>query len=503
MKLNGNSHNGGEHSPSHAGQHDAEIEATEILSDGEEKKAGDAAPNKDAPRLSPKKRRLFIILGVVVLVILAAVVAYAIWEKPPEIVQPSNTGTPADTAATGRPDATGAPDDTTDDPSETEDPEDYGVAPSIAETSGRRDGVYTFLLAGVDYASSSTDTIMVVSFDTGKHTISCTSIPRDTMINIGWSNTPKKINAVYPGYNNSGQSGVEGLKTHVRNLLGFEVDSYVIVYLQAVEDAVDAIGGVWFDVPQDMVYWDPTQNLNINIRKGYQKLNGSDALKLCRFRNGYSGGDLQRIGVQHDFLKAMASQIISLGSVPHLGNLIDVLLEDVDTDLTSGNLAWLARQFLMCKSDDITFQTVPLAGSAAINNISFVSIAVSDWLEMVNSSINPYQDDVTTGNVNILTFSGGGTTISATTGVVAGGYDSFFCASCTVGHHAPGAHVTDAPAVPAQTETEPGAAEPGGTDSETEASGETDAGTEGEAPSEGETPEIVSPEPGEEPDITE
>lgn len=487
MKLNGNSRG------RHSGTLEEEIHVTEVRSD-------DAAPAEaGAEKKKKARRRASLIGGCVVLALLAVVVGYAIWERPPELTPPNvSAADPDGPASTARlvPDPDGAPG-----------AEDGGLgdgeAPAVPMTSDRRDGVYTFLLAGVDKASHSTDTIMVVSFDTKNHAISCTSIPRDTLININWANTPKKINAVYPGYINSGKDGMEGLKAHVKNLLGFEVDRSVTVYLQAVEDAVDAIGGVWFDVPQDMVYEDYVQNLDINIKKGYQKLSGSDALKLCRFRATYSGGDIQRIGVQQDFLKAMAGQLLSLGSIPHLGELIDIILEDVDTDLTAANLAWFARQFLSCRSEDITFQTVPISGAGnSINGVSLVGVNVSAWLEMVNANINPYVDDVTEGNVNILTYGYGGASIGSTTGSIAGGWDSFYCQSCTAAtghatHHAPGEHL----ALETQKPSESGGGE--------EAPPEENGGTpELTAPTETEEspepgPKIVVAEPGAEPKITE
>ena len=54
--------------------------------------------------------------------------------------------------------------------------------------------------------------------------------------------------------------------------------------LEAFEKLVDTIGGVYYDVPMDM-YWDaPDQNLPYCHPKGYQHLNGEQALKVVRFR---------------------------------------------------------------------------------------------------------------------------------------------------------------------------------------------------------------------------
>lgn len=443
-------------------------------------------------------RKALTIIGIVLLVLVAAVIGYAIWERPPEIVIPAVTEKPAATpAVTVRPDDPAQPSA----PPAEDDPTDF-IDPDALVTD-REPGTYTILLVGRDYASNSTDTIIVARLDTKAHRIDCVSIPRDTLINISWGSTPKRINTVYPGYTNSGKDPIEGIKTHIRNLIGFDVDCYSVVNIKAMEDAVDTIGGVWFDVPQDMVYEDYVQNLDINIKKGYQKLSGSDALKLCRFRATYSGGDIQRIGVQQDFLKAMAGQLLSLGSIPHLGELIDIILEDVDTDLTAANLAWFARQFLSCRSEDITFQTVPISGAGnSINGVSLVGVNVSAWLEMVNANINPYVDDVTEGNVNILTYGYGGASIGSTTGSIAGGWDSFYCQSCTAAtghatHHAPGKHL----ALETQKPSESGGGE--------EAPPEDNGGTpELTAPTETEEspepgPKIVVAEPGAEPKITE
>lgn len=395
----------------------------------------------------PKKMKLTAVIGIVLLVIALLVAGYAIWERPPEITtQPEGQGSagpaadPDPAAATAAPSAEG-----------TDREELPAVEPTEFEgvkieplTTDRTSGCYTFLLVGRDYASNSTDTILVGRMDTNAHTIRCISIPRDTLINISWSNTPKRINAVYPGYINSGKSGIDGLKQHIRNLLGFDVDCYAVVSIKAVEEAVDAIGGVWFDVPVDMNYEDPTQNLSIHINKGYQLLDGENAVKVCRFRDSYAGGDIERIGVQQSFLKTLASQMLSVGNIPNLGALVNILEENLDTDLSAANIAWFARQFLQCDMADISFSTMPWSTGCIINGTSFVSVDVPAWLDVINSSLNPYVENVTEANVSILTSNYEGTSIHSTTGAVEGGADSFYCLTCTVKnggtpvHHLPG-----------------------------------------------------------------
>ena len=396
---------------------------------------------------SRRGRKVFLVLGIIALLLLGAVIVYAIWERPPAIIAP--TPTPA---ATNAPASTPVPSQKPDGPTADPTPTPEAVDPTeglAAEPliTDREPGAYTFLLVGRDFASNSTDTIIVARMDTKKHSIDCVSIPRDTLINIAWAGTPKKINAVYPGWVNSGRDGVEGIKTYIRDLLGFDVDCYSVVNIQAMEQAVDCIGGVWFDVPQDMHYWDVAQDLSIYISKGYQLLNGSDAVKVCRFRDGYAGGDIERIGVQQAFLRALASQMLSLGNIPNLGTLVNILAENVDTDLTAANIAWFARQFLQCRMEDIHFHTMPYATGCVINDVSYVSVNQDAWLELINTALNPYTEPVTAANVNLLMSDYSGASMWSTTGAIAGGPDSFFCLTCTLNsggkaiHHLPGAHL--------------------------------------------------------------
>ena len=380
-------------------------------------------------------KKLWTVLAIVFALLIVLVTVYAIWERPPELEQePGKTPPPAAETQKPAPDAQTGTEDPTgstgkDDEPEPEDPaDDY----TNALVTDRAPGTYTFLIVGRDHASNSTDTIIVGRMDTREHTINCVSIPRDTLINIGWATTPKKINAVYPGYINSGKNGIDGLKTQIANLLGFEVDCYAVVSIRAMEQAVDAIGGVWFDVPVDMHYEDPMQDLYIDIDKGYQLLNGENAVKVCRFRDTYTGGDIDRINVQQDFMKTLASQILTLGNIPNLGTLVDILASNLDTDLTAANIAWFARQFLICSMKNISFQTMPWSEGCAINGISYVSVDVNAWLDMVNEKLNPYTEPVTVGNMNLLTSNYSGTYMNATNGAVAGGPDSFYCIMCTV-----------------------------------------------------------------------
>ena len=280
-------------------------------------------------------------------------------------------------------------------PGSTEDGQDN----TVKINEDRKDGCYTFLVAARDVASGCTDVIIVGMFDTVNDKINMVSIPRDTMINKGLL----KVNTAYQGDLASGGNGIDGLLKEMKKLLGFDIDSYAVVDVDAVAKLIDAIGGVYFDVPMDMVYQDGSQGLDINIKAGYQKLSGEDAVKVLRYRKGYANGDLGRIDTQHDFLLALADQILDVGNIPNLGTAIEIYQEHVQTNLSAGNILFYAKNFLEMDTENIQFIDMPQMMGGLVNNQSFVFININKWIDVINEYLNPYKEDITQRNVSIKT----------------------------------------------------------------------------------------------------
>ena len=317
-----------------------------------------------------------ITLVAVVLAAGLAAGAYMLWERAPALPPE-----PTQAAASPRPSAAGV-----------KAQDDKG---SPFDTK-RKDGVYTILLAGNDDGTGNTDTIMVGKLDTVRHKLDFVSIPRDTIINVEWDN--RKLNSVYWGSKNNGGNGIDALRSHVKKLTGFDVDCYAVIDLEAIIAVVDALGGVYFDVPQAMDYDDGPV---IHLQPGYQLLDGEAAMGLCRYRKGYVNGDLERIEVQHEFLKAAAEQFIRLGNIPNVGKVTRILAESMDTNLSAANIAYFIRQALMCSPENIHFYTAPNTPQE-VHELSYTFLDLYDWLDMVNSTINPYTTPVTEGKLDLV-----------------------------------------------------------------------------------------------------
>ena len=311
------------------------------------------------------------------------------------------------------------------------DTNDNGVNNGQTHVDGRKDGVYTFLVAGTDQISNNTDTIMIGSFDTVNHKLNIVSIPRDTLINI--QHEVKKANSAYhyaAYYKNIEGSSyyncdpVQSMRQElVKSMLGFDVDKYVLVNLDAAAEVVDAIGGVEFDLPQDMNYDSKRQDLHIHLNKGLQTLSGDDFVKVMRFRSSYAGGDLDRIEMQHKLLKALADQMLTLGNVPNLTKVAQIIFDNMETDMSTENIIYFAKEFLKLDKDDVQFMTMPRYSTGSVFGYSYVFTDIDAWLKMVNESLNPWTTEVTAQNVDIVTYKDGN--FYSTTGELNHGIESF------------------------------------------------------------------------------
>ena len=261
-----------------------------------------------------------------------------------------------------------------------------------------RDGVYNILICGTDGDGTRTDTIIVAHLDANDHTVALLSIPRDTPVATG-NGGLMKINSVYAG---GGADGMQRLAARLNSLLGFPVDGYVLVDLEAFKKTVDLVGGVDFDVPQDMNYEDASQNLYIHLQKGMQPLNGEQAMGLVRFRKGYASQDIQRTQVQQQFLKALAKQCLSVSSLTKLKEFADIFAEYVTTNLTTGNMVWFGKELLACDFDSMQAYTAEGEG-AMINGASYYPLYAGRLLEIVNAAFNPYDAPIASGSLNVVT----------------------------------------------------------------------------------------------------
>ncbi len=211
---------------------------------------------------------------------------------------------------------------------------------------------------------------MVASYNPQTGQAAMLSIPRDTYVGKKDKNsaTPNylasyKMNSVYRNGTN-----IPETIARVEELVGIEIHNYVLVDTDAIIQIVDAIGGVTFNVPIDMNYDDTNQNLHIHLKAGEQLIDGAKAEQLLRFRHNqdwtsypeeYGDNDLGRMRTQREFIQATLKQLIRFENVTKVLNLLDIVFNNVKTDLTIETIKYYIPYAFKFNMENIKSGMVP------------------------------------------------------------------------------------------------------------------------------------------------
>lgn len=226
---------------------------------------------------------------------------------------------------------------------------------------------FNIVLLGRDYDydnrgrridSGRTDTIMVFHINCKDKKINGLSIPRDTLVNIpNYGET--KINSAYR------IGGIPLAIQTIEQLLDIKIDYYVLLDPDAFKKIVDAIGGVEIYVEKNMKYKDSWAKLYIDLKQGYQRLNGDQAEGYIRFRHDPMG-DIGRIERQQKFFHALLSQIIKPNTIVKIPVLVQELSKYVHTNLPNSEIISLAA-FFAREKDNFQIKTAILPGMSGKN----------------------------------------------------------------------------------------------------------------------------------------
>ena len=222
-----------------------------------------------------------------------------------------------------------------------------------------------FLLLVGDKAEANTDTILLVHFNPSSGNINILSIPRDTKVDMPGLKIPK-INSIY-----SKKNGNDLVLKTTSRLLNVDVKYYVYFNLSTFRKIIDLLGGVYINVPVNMDYDDPTQNLHIHLKKGRQLLDGRKAEQYLRFRhpnpNGYTGemkkyydgSDLKRIEAQQQFITELVRQKANILYLPRLNKIIDTVYGNMETNITINEVTKLLKSLASFSADKVKTFTLP------------------------------------------------------------------------------------------------------------------------------------------------
>lgn len=215
-------------------------------------------------------------------------------------------------------------------------------------------GIARYLLA---------DVIIAASIEPDTKEIDLISIPRDTYLYREGYDHPeqKKINSAYQSGSSTAQRA-QSCMNGVRDLLQIPIHHFVKIEYEGVEKIIDTIDGVGINIPFDMNYDDPVDDLHIHFTKGYRLLKGDEAIEYLRFRKNNDGteasdGDMGRIKRQQTFV------LIAIKKCLGLNNLIEVVnisKRYIKTSLTPDEILTFTKKFSNISENNIEVHTLPV-----------------------------------------------------------------------------------------------------------------------------------------------
>lgn len=264
------------------------------------------------------------------------------------------------------------------------------------------------------------DSTMVIHVSADRSRVQIISIPRDTLVDIpackhrdGTTSEPTTDdmfnNAMVYGANGGDDPedvapGIACVRSTVEKLSGMSIDAFMVVDFAGFINMIDALGGVWFNIPERI----DDDSAQLYIDAGCWKLSGVHALAYMRSRKGQGdGSDISRIGRQQQLISAMLRELQAKDYVTDSGALLTFLQAAIQAVNVSPNLgdasadaSLLINVLQKVDRSNIQFVTMPVEEPSWDPNRRIPSepMARNVWNALKNDQALPVGTTYTDGN---------------------------------------------------------------------------------------------------------
>ena len=199
-------------------------------------------------------------------------------------------------------------------------------------------GVFNVYISGIDTSGtisnvSRSDANIIATVNTNTHEILLTSIPRDYYVTLHSKGAKDKLT-------HSGIYGINETVTTVEDLLDIDINYYVRVNFTTVIKLVDTLGGIQVYSDYDFT----AQGYHFN--KGYNTLNGAEALAFSRERHSFASGDNQRVKNQQAVIEAIIDKVISPELLTRYTSILNSLEGSFQTNIEQNEISNLVKDQL-------------------------------------------------------------------------------------------------------------------------------------------------------------
>lgn len=198
------------------------------------------------------------------------------------------------------------------------------------------------LISGIDTKGdvnkvSRSDVNIILTINPNTYEIVITHIPRDTMVYLHGIDTDMMDKLTHSGY-----YGIDMTKSTLEDFLGIKIDLYIRVNFTSLVKLVDSIGGI--DVYSDQEFYSG----KIKYNKGWNHLNGNQALMYARERKAFVDGDYKRGEHQEQIIEAVIKKVTNSKTI--LLNY-DKLLESLNLLFQTNMSTELMKEYVKLQLD--------------------------------------------------------------------------------------------------------------------------------------------------------
>ncbi|MEH7180836.1 LCP family protein [Neobacillus vireti] len=249
---------------------------------------------------------------------------------------------------------------------------------------GKKDqyGATNILLLGSDARGNEkarADTIMIAHYNEDKGTYKISSIMRDSYVSIP-GHGKHKINSAFM------RGGPELMRKTIKENFEIDLQYYAIVdfegFVQLIDEAFPK--GVEINVEKRM-----KEYIEVPLEPGLQRLNGEQMLSFVRFRHD-AIGDFGRVQRQQQALQAIGDQLTGIQTIPKLPKLIGVVTPYINTNMDTGDILFMAKDFFAKGRGNIETFRIPIENGYKDANIKGEGAVLDLDLEMNNEAFHQF-----------------------------------------------------------------------------------------------------------------
>ncbi|MGN0164996.1 MAG: LCP family protein [Lachnospiraceae bacterium] len=219
---------------------------------------------------------------------------------------------------------------------------------------------FVIYISGIDVKGdistvSRSDVNVIVCVNPVTKQILMVTTPRDSYVEIPGKtdNSTQRDKLTHAGLYGSGCS--YSIAT-LENIYGVDIDYYLRVNFTSVVDIVDLLGGVTVYSEHEFV----GRHGKFQFYKGYNEMNGEQALSFARERFTIAGGDYSRGRNHMELIKGVLNKAMSPAILANYSQLLDLAADNIETNMTSEEITEIVKMQL---NDGATWNFISYATS--------------------------------------------------------------------------------------------------------------------------------------------